>query len=109
MSEELTVEKLMERMPKAFLPDKAKGVEAVIQFHFTGGEAGDWYAEIANGACNVGRGTREKPALAVTVDEMDWVSIIGGKLNAMSAFAEQRLKLKGDLGLAMKMMGFFKL
>jgi putative sterol carrier protein len=109
MSEELTVEKLMERMPKAFLPDKAKGVEGVIQFHFTGGEAGDWYAEIANGGCSVERGTREKPTLAVTVDETDWVSIISGKLNAMSAFAEQRLKLKGDLGLAMKMMGFFKL
>jgi putative sterol carrier protein len=109
MSEELTVEKLMERMPKAFLPEKAKGVEAVIQFHFTGGDAGDWYAEIAHDACNVGRGTKEKPTLAVTVDESDWVSIIGGKLNAMSAFAEQRLKLKGDLGLAMKMMGFFKL
>ena len=109
MSEELTIEKLMERMPKAFLPEKDQGVEAVIQFHFTGGEAGDWYAEIAKGACSVERGIREKPTLAVTVDEKDWISIIGGKLNAMSAFAEQRLKLKGDLGLAMKMMGFFKM
>jgi len=109
MAEELTIEKLMGRMPKAFLPEKAQGVEAVIQFHFTGGEAGDWYAAIANGACTVDRGTRENPTLAVTVDEQDWILIIGGKLNAMSAFAEQRLKLKGDLGLAMKMMGYFKL
>jgi putative sterol carrier protein len=109
MSEELTVLTLMERMPKAFLPDKAKGVDAVIQFHFTGGEAGDWYAEIAKGTCDVGRGTRDKPTLAVTVDEKDWVSIITGSLNPMTAFAEQRIKLKGDLGLAMKMMSFFKL
>ena len=35
--------------------------------------------------------------------------IITGKLNAMSAFAGGKLKLKGDLNLAMKLMDFFKL
>ena len=41
----LTIEDVMHRMPEAFLPEKAKGVEAVIQLHFSGKEEGagaDW-------------------------------------------------------------------
>ena len=38
----LTIAKLMEKMPGAFLPEKAPGLDAVIQFHFTGEEASDW-------------------------------------------------------------------
>jgi putative sterol carrier protein len=109
MADELTIAKLMERMPKAFLPEKAAGVEATIQFHFTGAEAGDWTTHIAGGKCTVEKGQIDNPTLAVTVDSADWIAVISGKLNAMSAFAEQKLKLKGDLGLAMKMMNYFKL
>jgi hypothetical protein len=35
----LTVAELMEKMPGAFIPEKAQGVDAVIQFKFTGSEA----------------------------------------------------------------------
>ena len=38
----LTIETLMSKMPGAFLPEKAPGLNAVIQFKFTGEEAGDW-------------------------------------------------------------------
>ena len=39
MPDEITIEEMMNRMPKAFLPEKAGDVEAVIQFHLTGDEA----------------------------------------------------------------------
>jgi putative sterol carrier protein len=109
MSDELTIERLMELMPKAFLPEKAPGVEAVIQFHLSGAQGGDWVVTILNGACSVARGTAETPKLTLSAEAADYLSIVTGKMNAMSAFAEGRIKLKGDLGLAMKMMNFFKL
>ena len=34
----LTITDLMSKMPGAFQPDKAPGLEAVIQFKFTGDE-----------------------------------------------------------------------
>ena len=40
----LTVEELMQKMPGAFIPEKAQGLDAVIQFRFTGAEAGEWVA-----------------------------------------------------------------
>lgn len=109
MSEELTIEKLMGLMPKAFLPERAEGVEAIIQYHLTGGQAGDWIIKIMEGACEVEQGVAEDPKLTLTADSQDYLDIITGKLNAMSAFAGGKLKLKGDLNLAMKLMNFFKL
>jgi putative sterol carrier protein len=109
MPEELTIAKLMDLMPKAFIPEKAAGVESVIQYHLTGDQGGDWVIKISNGTCTVEPGTTDKPNLTLTADSADYLQIISGKLNAMSAFAEGRVKLKGDLALAMKLMNFFKL
>ena len=110
MPEEMTIAKLMDLMPKAFLPEKAPGVEAVIQYHLLGEQGGDWVIKIAKGACIVATGTTDdNPSLTLTAQASDYLQIISGKMNAMSAFAEGRVKLKGDLALAMKMMNFFKL
>lgn len=109
MSDEWTIEDVMSRMPAAFQPEKAAGVHALVQYHLTGDQAGDWVIRIDQSGCQVERGTVESPNLTLTADASDYLAIITGKLNAMSAFAEAKLKLQGDLGLAMKLMGFFKL
>lgn len=109
MSDTLTVEKLMERMPSAFLPEKAGDLTAEIQFHFEGDNGGDWIARIRDGACTTEQGTTESPRLTLSAAADDWVKIVTGELNAMSAFAQGKIKLKGDLSLAMKLMDYFKL
>ena len=109
MPEEMTIAKLMDLMPKAFLPEKAAGVDAVVQYHLLGEQGGDWVIKIGKGACTVEAGTTEKPGLTMTAEAADYLQIISGKLNAMGAFAEGKIKLKGDLALAMKLMNFFKL
>jgi putative sterol carrier protein len=38
----------------------------------------------------------------------DFNSIVTGTLDGMAAFAQGKLKLAGDLGLSMKLMGYFK-
>ena len=108
MADNVTIGAVMERMPAMFLPEKAQGVEAVIQFHFTGEGAGDWVLKVAGGACTVAPGSTEAPKLTITSDASDYVDIALGKLEAMSAFAAGKIKLQGDLALAMKLMGFFR-
>jgi putative sterol carrier protein len=109
MSEELTIEDLMGRMPKAFQPEAAEGVNAVVQYHLSGEQGGDWVVRIGDGTCTVDKGTAETANLTLTADAADYQAIITGKLNAMAAFAGGKLKLKGDLPLAMKLMTFFKM
>jgi len=106
---EITVKDLMERMPKAFLPEKAPGVDAVIQYHLTGEEGGDWVITIRDGQCTVTEGTAENPRLTLTADAQDYKDVILGKLDGMKAFMTGKLKLSGDLNLAMKLTTFFKL
>jgi putative sterol carrier protein len=105
----LSVKDLMARMPAAFLPEKAGDKEVSIQFHFTGEQASDWVALIKDGACAVEEKIYDNPTLALTADGQDYIDVITGKEDGMGAFMKGKLKLKGDLNLAMKMMNFFKL
>jgi putative sterol carrier protein len=105
----LTVSELMERMPGAFIPEKAQGVDSVIQFKFTGEEAGEWFAAIKDGKVDVSRGTHPSPKMTLTADSADYVKIFTGELDGMQAFMQGKIKLAGDLNLAMKLMQMFKI
>ena len=105
----LTVAELMEKMPGAFLPEKAQGVDAVIQFKFTGAEAGEWNATIKDGSVAVAQGAHPSPKMTLTADSEDYVKIITGELDGMQAFMQGKIKLAGDLNLAMKLMQMFKM
>ncbi len=109
MTEDLRIRELMDRMPAAFQPQKAGGVEAVIQYHLTGEESGDWVIRIEGGECKVERGTADDPTLTLTADSDDYIKVVTGQLNGMTAFAQGKLKLKGDISLAMKLQNFFKM
>jgi putative sterol carrier protein len=105
----LTVADLMSKMPGAFLPEKAPGLDAVIQFKFTGAEAGDWYAVIKDGKVVISKGEHASPKMTLTADSSDYVKIFTGEIDGMQAFMQGKLKLAGDLNLAMKLMQMFKI
>lgn len=105
----LTVAELMEKMPGAFIPEKAQDVDATIQFKFTGVEAGEWNATIKDGKVDVARGEHPTPKMTLTADSADYVKIFTGELDGMQAFMQGKIKLAGDLNLAMKLMQMFKI
>jgi putative sterol carrier protein len=106
----LTINDLMEKMPGAFIPEKAAGVDAVIHFKFTGAEAGEWNAVIKDGACQVAPGIpRRQPTMTLTADSDDYIKLFTGELDGMQAFMQGKIKLAGDLNLAMKLMQMFKI
>lgn len=109
MSEEITINKLMSRMPKAFIPEKAVGVDAVIQYHLSGAEAGDWIVTIRNGMCTTEQGVAEAPNMTLAADSEDYKNVVTGKMNPMNAFMDGKLKLTGNLNLAMALTNYFKL
>ena len=106
----LTVSELMQKMPGAFIPEKGVGVDAVIHFKFTGAETGEWNATIKDGKVDVGQGAPPKQAnMTLTADSSDYVKIFTGELDGMQAFMQGKIKLGGDLNLAMKLMQMFKI
>ena len=109
MPEEITIEEMMNRMPKAFLADKAEGVEAVIQYHLSGAEAGDWVVTIGDGKCVVEQGITDEATMTLRADSQDYKDIILGKLDPMMAFMQQKVKLTGNLNMALGLTKYFKM
>lgn len=106
---EITVKKLIENHPKAFQPEAAEGVDAVIQYVLTGEEGGNYIINIHDGACTTDEGLAETPSMTLTADAEDFKNILTGKANGMQYFMTGKLKLAGDLNLAMKLTSFFKM
>ena len=105
-----TLSEIMARVPGAFVPDQARAASAVIHFKFTGAEPGEWNATIGDGRCDVAQGIpRQRPSITVTADSADFVRIATGDLDPAAAFMDGRLKLQGDVDLALKLVPMFRL
>lgn len=102
-----TVKETFDLMPSRFKPDKAAGVNAVIQYDITGEGGGTWNATIKDGTCAVAAGAATNPNLTLTMSGQDWLDMLAGKVSGQMAFMSGKLKLKGDMGLAMKIGGMF--
>ena len=105
----ISIEELFERLPGAFIPEKAGDMDSVIQFELTGEEAGLWAVVIKDGTCKVDKGQHENPTMTLTADSQDYKDIVTGRLKAMNAFMQGKVKLQGNLNLAMKFAEIFKL
>jgi putative sterol carrier protein len=104
-----TVKELVFNHEKAFLPDKAAGVKATIQYNLTGDQAGNYIINIAEGKCTVEEGEAENPTMTLTADGEYFRDVLLGKEDGMKGFMMGKLKLAGDLNLAMKLTSFFKM
>ena len=102
-----TVKETFDLMPSRFKPDKAAGVNAVIQYDITGDGGGTWHAMIKDGKCTVASGAAPSPTLTLTISGQDWLDMLAGKVSGQMAFMSGKLKLKGDMGLAMKIGTMF--
>ena len=88
--------------------DAAKGMNSVIQFNLSGDGGGNYHVIIKDGACTVSEGAHASPNMTMTMAAQDYVDMISGKLNGQMAFMSGKLKIAGDMGLAMKMQSLFK-
>lgn len=84
-------------------PAKVATLSARYQFDLTGEGGGTFHATFDKGSYDIGEGAIENPGCTVTMSAADFLSLVAGKLNPTAAFMGGKLKLKGDMGLAMKL------
>ncbi len=94
-------------MVSRFVPAKAEGVNAIIQFNLTGDNGGLYWLKIADGVCESGQGQAENPKMTLKAAADDWFAVSSGQLNAMQAFMSGKIKIEGDMGMAMKLQTMF--
>jgi len=103
----MTIAELFEAMPSQLNSAAASGLNKTFQWNITGDEAGKWALKVANGSGEVIPGGVEKPDITFTVSDKDWLAIAEGKLDAMNAFMTGKLKVAGDMMLAMRLQQLF--
>ena len=104
-----TITELMtETIKTAFIPEKAVGVDTIIQLKFTGAQASDWYLIIKDGACESIQGIHPNPKMTMTVDSDDYIKMATGEMDATMAFLKGKVKVSGDMTVALKMGQYFR-
>jgi len=79
----------------------------VIQYDIGGEGGGTWHAIIKEGTCAVNPGPGPTPSLTLSMSAQDWLDMASGKQSGQMLFMSGKLKLKGDMGLAMKLGSMF--
>ncbi|WP_449355311.1 SCP2 sterol-binding domain-containing protein [Virgibacillus natechei] len=84
-------------------PSHAKGVEAVYQFNLDSGDSGIYQLVLRGDESYATEGEKEKPDCTLNMGADDFKKMVDGELNGTKAFMSGRLKIKGNMGLALKL------
>jgi len=106
------LEGIFRQMPQQLDRDRAAGVSSSMRWCITGrsdGTADVYQLEIADGGCEVIRGSAAgEPRVTVTVDGVEFLKLATGNSDPMHAYFSGRMKLTGDVMLAVKLASLFR-
>ena len=102
------IQDIISQMPGRLDPQAAAGLDAVIQLDLSGEGGGVWHCAIKDGACTVGDGAHDAPTMTLSMEAADYVQLTSGELDGTVAFMSGKLRIDGDMGLAMRMGSLFK-
>ena len=84
-------------------PDIAQKINASYLLELTGEDGGSWAIDLTRPSDFVISGQIENPKITITMMAKDFVDLVEGRLNGQMAFMQGKLKLKGDMSLALKL------
>lgn len=84
-------------------PEVAESINNSYQFDLTGDGGGKWVVDLTEAGGKVFEGEKEDAGVIVTMTADDFLALVTGKLNGQMAFLQGKLKIKGDMSLALKL------
>jgi putative sterol carrier protein len=91
-------------LPSRVDPSKTAGMSNSYLFDIEG--AGKWVVTVDDGVVSVHEGEGEADVTIATSEE-NFEKIAAGELNPTTAYMTGKLKIKGDMGAAMKLQKLF--
>jgi putative sterol carrier protein len=98
------VNEFFETLPEKVTADRIAGMTNSYVFDIEG--AGTWTVSIADGTLTVSDGAGEADC-TISTSEESFEKIMSGEQNATTAYMTGKLKIKGDMGAAMKLQKIF--
>jgi putative sterol carrier protein len=97
-----TLAERFETMAAGFNSAAAVGMTKTLQWNITGDEGGVWAFRIVDGVGQLIPGGVEEPDVTFTTSPEVWLAIAEGKQDPMKAFMAGKLKVSGDMMIAMQ-------
>ncbi|XP_074122010.1 sterol carrier protein 2 isoform X2 [Sminthopsis crassicaudata] len=96
------IEKKLEEEGEQYVK-KIGGVFAFKVKDGPGGKEATWVVDVKNGKGSVAVNSDKKADCTITMADTDLLDLMTGKMNPQSAFFQGKLKITGNMGLAMKL------
>lgn len=103
MPQATSVEQVFDHIEEGFHPEKAEGMDAVFQFEISGDNGGNYWVKVVNQQVEAHEGLHESPTMTLRASAPDFLALVNGQLNPMTAFMQGKVKVQGDMGLALKL------
>ncbi|XP_075416439.1 hydroxysteroid dehydrogenase-like protein 2 isoform X1 [Tenrec ecaudatus] len=98
------VEETFRIVKESLSDDVVKATQAVYQFELSGDDGGTWFLDLKHKGGSVGFGEpAERADVVMSMSTEDFVKMFSGKLKPTMAFMLGKLKIKGNMALAIKL------
>lgn len=106
---EAVLDRVFEQMVDHFVPEKAKGVDSIIQFVVTDDEAEHPYAvTVRSGTCSTSPGRVEQPTVTLRMDLVPFLRLVAGQARGPVLYMTGKLKVTGNPMVAAGVSSFFE-
>jgi putative sterol carrier protein len=99
-----SVQEFFEGLPGRVSPERIAGMSNTYVFEIEG--AGTWTVARADGKLTVTEGAGDGDC-TISASEENFQKIVAGEQNPTTAYMTGKLKIKGDMGAAMKLQKLF--
>ncbi|KAF2977970.1 hypothetical protein EK904_011483 [Melospiza melodia maxima] len=96
------IEKKLQEEGEQFVK-KIGGVFAFKVKDGPGGKEATWIVDVKNGKGSVAVNSDKKADCTITMADTDLLALMTGKMNPQTAFFQGKLKISGNMGMAMKL------
>lgn len=98
------VEETFRIVKESLSDDVVKATQAIYQFELSGEDGGTWFLDLKSKGGNVGYGEpSDRADVVMSMSTDDFVKMFSGKLKPVVAFLSGKLKIKGNMALAIKL------
>jgi len=101
------IKEILDKMPQAFVAEKAGDLEATIQLDLTGEGGGQWVVKVADSQIDLSEGETNSADLTLTMEASEYVALSMGEANPVSLFMTGKIKVQGNAMLALKFQDLF--
>jgi putative sterol carrier protein len=100
-----SVSEFFEGLPSRVDESKTAGMTNTYRFDVDG--AGSWTVDVQDGKVSVSQNGGPEPDCTISTSEETFQKLVSGEQNPTAAYMTGKLKIKGDMGAAMKLQKLF--